>query len=131
MWQIEWHFINTLFILNDCIIYFCIQLGRCVLLSFPMLALVLILRTTILRKTVFLRGMVWSIFLIVPFLGKLKLFYENIWMCRLFMWWNNICIEYWQIRYGYLIGMILTASPIIRKHKKTSPACIVHGKRQN
>lgn len=118
MWQIEWHFLNALSILNDCIIYFCIQLGRCVLFSFSALALVLILRSTILRKAVFLRGMVWSIFLIVPFLGKLKLLYENMLMCRLFMWWNNICIEYWQVRYGYLIGMMITASLIIWKHKK-------------
>ncbi|MDE5866033.1 MAG: transcriptional regulator [Lachnospiraceae bacterium] len=118
MWQMEWHFLNALSILNNCVIYFCIQLGRCVLLSFPALAWVLILRTTILRKTVFLRGMVWSALLIVPFLGKLKLFYENMLMCRLFMWWNNICIEYWQVRYGYLIGMIITASLIIWKHKK-------------
>ncbi len=118
MWQIEWHFLNALSILDDCTTYFCIQLGRCVLFSLPVLALVLILRTTILRKSVFLRGMIWSIFLIVPFVGKLKLFYENIWMCRLFMWWNNFCIEYWQVRYGYLIGIIITASLIIWKHKK-------------
>ena len=112
MWQMQWQF------LNDCIIYFCIQLGRCVLFSFLALALILILRTTILKRAVFLRGMVWSIFLIVPFLGKLKLFYENMLMCRLFMWWNNICIEYWQVRYGYLIGMMFTASYIIWKHIK-------------
>ncbi|MCM1387418.1 MAG: M56 family metallopeptidase [Bacillus sp. (in: Bacteria)] len=109
---------NALSLLNDCIIYFSIQLGRCVLLSFPVLALALILRAVILRKTVFLRGMVWSIFLIVPFVGKLKLFYENMLMCRLFMWWNNICMEYWQVRYGYVMGMIVTASLIIWKHKK-------------
>ncbi len=118
MWQIEWHFSNALSILNDCIIYFCIQFGRCVLFSFPVLALVLILRTTILKKAVFLKGMVWGIFLIVPFVGKLKLFYDNMLMCRLFMWWNNICIEYWQVRYGYLIGMIITVSLICWKHKK-------------
>ena len=118
MWQMKWYFLNTLSILNDCIIYFCIQLGRCVLLSFPILAIILILRTTILKKAVFLRGMVWSIFLIVPFLGKLKLFYENMLMCRMFMWWNNICIEYWQVRYGYLIGMMITASFIIWKYIK-------------
>ncbi|MDE5597598.1 MAG: transcriptional regulator, partial [Lachnospiraceae bacterium] len=112
MWQMQWQF------LNGCIIYFCIQLGRCVSFSFPALALILILRTTILKRAVFLRGMVWSIFLIVPFLGKLKLFYENMLMCRFFMWWNNICIEYWQVRYGYMIGMMITASLIIWKHKK-------------
>ncbi len=118
MWQMQWYFLNTLSIINDCIIYFCIQLGRCVLLSFPVLALVIILRATILIKTVFLRGMVWSVFLIVPFLGKLRLFYENMLMCRMFMWWNNICIEYWQVRYGYLIGMMITASLIIWKYIK-------------
>lgn len=118
MWQIEWHFLNALSILNDCVIYFCIQLGRCVLFSFPVLALVLFLRAAILKKTVFLKGMIWSIFFIVPFLGKLKLFYENMQMCRLFMWWNNICIAYWQVRYGYLIGMMIIASLILWKHKK-------------
>lgn len=117
-WQMEWHFLNALSILNDCVIYFCIQLGRCVLFSFPVLALVLILRAAILRKAVFLKGMIWSIFFIVPFVGKLRLFYENMLMCRLFMWWNNICIAYWQVRYGYLIGMMITASLILWKHKK-------------
>lgn len=39
-------------------------------------------------------------------------------MCKLFMWRNNICITYWQVRYAYLLGMIISAGLIFRKHRK-------------
>lgn len=118
MSQMEMFFSSFLGLFHDCMVYFSIQLGRCVLLSFILLLLVLFLRGIVFRKTVFLRGMVWCVLLISPFLGKLRLFYENEVMCKLFMWWNNICIEYPQISYAYLFGIIICAGLIFWKYKK-------------
>ena len=70
-------FLRFLNLLDNLTTYFSIQLGRCVLLSFPVLALILILRRGVFMKTTFLKGMVWGIFTVVPFLGKLSLFYDR------------------------------------------------------
>lgn len=118
MWEIRWQILDVLFLVNDCILYYSIQLGRCALLSVGVLALVMLLRGTVLRKTVFLKGMVWGIFLAVPFLGRLKLFYSDPWMCRMFMWWNDICILHWQVRFGYFLGIAAFALLLIRKYRR-------------
>ena len=115
IWNIWWSFLRFLSLLDDLTVYFSIQLGRCALLSFPVLAAVLILRRGILRKKIFLKGMVWGIFLAVPFLGKLNLFYDSRWMCRLFMWWNDLCMVCRPARYGYVLCMAVSAAVIIRK----------------
>ena len=118
MLQLKYVFISFCNLFRDCIVYFSIQLGRCVLLSFVLLLLVILLRGTVLKRTVFLKGMVWGIFLIAPFLGKLRLFYENMVMCRLFMWWNNICIDFWLVGGVYLLGIGINAGIILGKYTK-------------
>lgn len=50
---------------------------RCAAFSFVLIVLVMLLRKTLFSKRTFLRGMLWASFLVVPFLGRLKLFYEN------------------------------------------------------
>lgn len=109
MWEIGKSFVKYL----DCFsAYYSIQLGRCVLFSFAALAFVLILRHTLLKNRIFLKGLSWLLFLVIPFVGRLKLFYENAWMLRLFWWWNSACM-----RYGYLAGMFLTAAVIFRRRR--------------
>lgn len=63
MWEIRWQFLNVLLLVNESILYYSIQLGRCTLLSVGVLALVMSLRGTVLRKAVFLKGMLWGLFL--------------------------------------------------------------------
>ena len=70
--QIWWCFTGALILINDISIYFSILLGRCTMLSVLLLALVAILRKTILKRSVFFRGLIWAIFLIVPFMGEIK-----------------------------------------------------------
>lgn len=78
-------FWQMLFGFMDCTTaYFYVQLRRCALFSVAAFALVMLLRSTVLKRKVFLKGMVWGIFLVIPFLGKLKLFYENNILIRLF-----------------------------------------------
>lgn len=116
--QIWWCFTGALILINDISIYFSILLGRCTMLSVLLLALVAILRKTILKRSVFFRGLIWAIFLIVPFMGKLNLFYDNKRICNLFMWWNDVCMICWPIRYGYLISMFICAGVIICRRRK-------------
>ena len=49
---------------------------RCTIVSFMLLAVILIMRSTILKNTVFLKGMIWSLMLLVPFFGTLKAYYD-------------------------------------------------------
>ena len=56
--------------------YFVTLLLRCTLISYGLTAIVLLIRGTVLKKTVFLKGIIWSVFLLHPFLGKLKAYYE-------------------------------------------------------
>ena len=118
MLEIQWDFESFWRFLNQCSVYFSIQLGRCVLFSFVVLGIVLVLRCSILKEKIFLKGVLWSVFLLVPFVGKLELFYNNILMRRLFLWWNNICIKYSIIGYCYLLGMVISGVFIFWQQRK-------------
>lgn len=61
-------------LLNVCTLYYVIQLLRCVLLSFPVCAIVFTLRKTVLKNRVFLKGAVWSLFIPVLFMGRMRFF---------------------------------------------------------
>ncbi len=64
-------------LLDFCAVYYTTQLVRCAAFSFVLIGLVMLLRKKFFSKQVFLKGMLWALFLVIPFLGKLKLFYEN------------------------------------------------------
>lgn len=71
----DWSRIGSL--LDFCAAYYTTQLVRCAAFSVVLILLVMLLRKTLFSKRTFLRGLLWSSFLLVPFLGRLKLFYEN------------------------------------------------------
>ncbi len=71
----DWSWIGSL--LDFCAAYYTTQLVRCAAFSFLLLGLVMPLRKMLFSERTFLRGLLWSSFLLIPFLGKLKLFYEN------------------------------------------------------
>ena len=64
-------------LLDFCAVYYTTQLVRCAAFSFVLIGLVMLLRKKFFSKQVFRKGMLWALFLVIPFLGKLKLFYEN------------------------------------------------------
>ena len=72
--------------LNLCAVYYVIQLVRCVLFSFVVFAFVFTLRKTVLKNMIFLKSALWSMFIPVLFVGKMKFFYENRIGVR-FFWW--------------------------------------------
>ena len=73
--MLDWSQIGKL--LDFCAAYYTTQLVRCVAFSFLLLGLVMLLRKMFFSRRTFIRGLLWSSFLLIPFLGKLKLFYEN------------------------------------------------------
>ena len=107
-------------VMKFCAVYFTTQLVRCAVFSFMLIWLVLLLRKIFFQKMVFLRGMLWTGFLFMPFLGKLKLFYENEAAFKL----------NWRMTYGtmkniwfdyiYMAGIFVTAFCIFGKRRRLS-----------
>lgn len=57
--------------LDFCAVYFATLLGRCAILSLPVLGLAALLRKTVWKENAFARGAAWAGLLPVLFLGKL------------------------------------------------------------
>lgn len=112
-------FWQMLFSFMDCTMaYFYVQLRRCALFSILAFALIMLLRNTVLKRKVFLKGMIWGIFFVIPFLGKLKLFYENNMLIRLFWWRKYVSIDYWWCRYVYLLGIVVSAVFVFHRKRQ-------------
>lgn len=75
-------------------VYYVIQLVRCVLISFAVFAGVMVLRKTILKHRVFLKGALWSLFIPVLFAGKMKFFDETRAGFTLFSPWTELCMKH-------------------------------------
>lgn len=71
----DWSRIGSL--LDFCAAYYTTQLVRCAAFSFVLIGVIMLMRKVLFSERTFLRGLLWSSFLLIPFLGKLKLFYEN------------------------------------------------------
>ena len=71
----DWRQLASL--INFCAAYYTTQLVRCAAFSFVLIGLVMLLRKIHFSERTFLRGMSWALFLVIPFLGRLKMFYEN------------------------------------------------------
>ena len=71
----DWRQLASL--INFCAAYYTTQLVRCAAFSFVLIGLVMLPRKIHFSERTFLRGMSWALFLVIPFLGRLKMFYEN------------------------------------------------------
>ncbi|MBD5528972.1 MAG: M56 family metallopeptidase [Lachnospiraceae bacterium] len=102
-------------LINFCTAYYTTQLVRCVAFSFVLIGLVMLLRKIFFSERTFLRGMSWALFLVIPFLGRLKMFYEN----------ETVLKATWRITAGtmtwlwadriYMAGILATAICIFGK----------------
>ncbi len=102
-------------------VYYTTQLVRCALFSFVLIWLVMLLRRFFSKHT-FLRGLLWLSFLVIPFLGRLKMFYENEAVLR--MTWRitqrtMTCL--WADRI-YMAGVFVSAVCIFRKRLRLGRA---------
>ncbi len=76
--------------------------ARCAIVSVPLTIIVLLLCSTVLKRTVFLKGAIWSLFILVPFFGRLKVYFEGMrqsWkICLPFYMCQEISITYPLVR---------------------------------
>ena len=105
-------------LLDFCSFYYTIQLIRCAFISFLVLAFVFLLRNTMLKNKIFLKGALWSLFLPVLFAGKMKFFYESMAGSFLFSGWTGFLSEHRWLNWLYLYGIALYALWLIRKKRK-------------
>lgn len=104
--------------LNASALYLVMLLGRSAMLSLPVLLAILLLRRTVFRKTVFLKGMLWGLFFPLPFIGKMRFFYESSLGIRCFIWWHNLCINHDWINWLYLMGIAVFGIYILYRRRK-------------
>ena len=104
--------------LNLAAVYYMIQILKCVQISFVIAAFVFLLRKTLLKNRVFLKGAIWSLFLPALFVGKIKFFYENTIGAILFSWWTEICKIHVWINWVYLCGVFVYAARLIYKKRE-------------
>lgn len=104
--------------LNMCAVYFAMQLVRCAIISFALCVLVFILRQSVLKNCVFLKGALWSLFIPVLFVGKMRFFYENRIGQILFGWWTAISMNHPGICWLYLCGVFVDAVLLFSKRRK-------------
>ncbi|MDE6625910.1 MAG: M56 family metallopeptidase [Lachnospiraceae bacterium] len=97
--------------------YYVILLGRAVIISLCMLAVICVFRRVVFANGVFLRGAVWGGLLLAPFMGKMKWIYETHIGVRLLYPWQEICIIHRWIPCIYVMGMICTAIWIFRRRE--------------
>ncbi len=104
--------------LHGSVIYYTLQLGRCVLLSYGVFALVCLLRKTVCRDRVFLKGALWCLLLPVLLAGRMKFFYESEVGWKLFSWWTAVCISWQWIGWLYLSGVLVCAFLLFRRRRR-------------
>lgn len=104
--------------LNLCSVYYVTQLLKCVQISFLVFALVFFLRKTLLKNRVILKGLLWSMFVPVLFVGKVKFFYENRIGIILFSWLAEICKIHVWVNWLYLGIVFVYAVRLFRKKRE-------------
>lgn len=92
--------------LDICVVYFALQLMRCVIFSIVLAGVVLLLRRCCFHRMVFAKGMLWPLFLLIPFLGKLKCFYGDTCFIKMSWWLTEIAMSHKWIDYIYMIGVV-------------------------
>lgn len=105
-------------LLDFCSLYYTIQLVRCALVSFAVFAVVFLLRKTLLKNRVFLKGALWSLFVPALFVGKMKFFYENTVGILAFSLWTGLLIHHRWLNWLYFGVMFLYAIRLLGKRRK-------------
>ena len=98
-------------------VYFATILGFCAIISIFVLGIIMILRSTLLSKSVFGKAALWCLLIPVVFCGKLHAYFETYIGFRLFYWWYLLCNKRW-ISVMYFIGIIMAGIWLITKRKR-------------
>lgn len=103
--------------------YFAAYIGivmlRCTFVSLIVAAGILILRKTLLKHATVIRCTLWSVLLLVPFMGRLRWYYETRAGLRMFYWLTYICMQkYYILDWIYVLGVCICAYRMIRGHRR-------------
>ena len=104
--------------LDYCTAYISVLLGRCVLISVFVFAVILLMRCVFFRNTIFPKGMLWGLLLITPFLGKVRILHEMDSLGGFFVYWDILCCERLVVRLGYVFGIVLCAGGIYCRRRR-------------
>ncbi len=85
------------------------------LLSVPVLLLILLLRISVCKRAVFMRGMLWGILLLLPFTPKLFLYYRTKLGVQIFFRWTVIVTSYKLVAHIYMVGVLLSAIRMMQR----------------
>lgn len=94
--------------IDICAVYFTLQLVWCVIFSYILIGFVMMLRKTLFLSLIFAKGVLWALFLIVPFLGKMKVFYEHDFLVKATWWLTGSIMTYTWISYVYMAGSLIS-----------------------
>lgn len=109
----DWEQLTSL--MNFGTAYYTTQLVRCAAFSFVLVGLVMLLRKTLFSERSFLRGMSWALFLVIPFLGRLKMFYENETVRRVTWKVTTVTASWLWVDRIYMAGILVSAICIFGK----------------
>lgn len=101
--------------IDICAVYFTLQLVWCVIFSYILIGFVMLLRKTLFLKLIFTKGVLWALFLIVPFLGKMKVFYEHDFLVKATWWLTGSVMTCTWISYVYMAGILISFLCMSRK----------------
>ena len=109
----DWRQLASL--INFCMAYYTTQLVRCAAFSFVLIGLVMLLRKILFSERTFLRGMSWALFLVIPFLGRLKMFYENAAVLKATWRITAVTASWLWVDRIYMAGILIAAICIFGK----------------
>ncbi len=87
-------------------VYFATILGFCAIISVFVLGIIMILRSSLLSKSVFGKAALWCLLIPIIFCGKLHVYFETKAGLYLILWWQNLCISHKWIGMVYIIGIL-------------------------
>lgn len=108
-----WSQLGTFF--DFCAMYLTLQFERCAVLSLVWIGVVLLLRKTFFARGIFTRGILWSFFLIIPCLGRMKIFYENPFVLGLTWRLTGITMHHLWVGRIYMAGVLISFFYILGK----------------
>lgn len=102
-------------LINFGMAYYTTQLVRCAVFSFVLIGFVMLLRKIFFSEWTFLRGMSWALFLVIPFLGRLRMFYENNAVLKATWRITTVTASWFWVDHIYMAGILAAAICIFGK----------------
>ena len=99
-------------------VYFATILGFCALMSVIVIGIIMLLRSTLLSKSIFGKAALWALMIPCLFCGKLHFYVETKLGVKLFYWWYAICGRWQIISLMYMfVGISLGIWFMLRRRK--------------